>query len=144
MLQRRILEPILENLPQDKAGYFYDLVAKLEEDPRTEAKANLVFSILRETVPVLPTYLPREELIERLFAFIYTHEHKLRRKMFDRDFIENSAAIRPITNEFFHQVVDRTLELYDDGEIDTGERKVYSFKFPAEDGYSPFEQLRKM
>jgi len=141
MLHRKIIDPVLAKLDKERAGYFTGIVEKLSEDPRTEAAPNLIFSILREALPFLPTYLPQNEFIDRLLLFVKENRQSLNKVLYSREFIEDPEALRDFANDFVSSVLALTLEKYDDGQIETGERKVYRFSGDFDESDFPFQDL---
>ncbi|MBF0250620.1 MAG: hypothetical protein HQL35_08350 [Alphaproteobacteria bacterium] len=130
-----MIEPVLKALDGDRAGYFADVVAKIEADPRTARHPNFVYLLLKETVGHLPAHLDKDELIQRLFAFIDAHARDLERVVFDPDFVHDPSVVKAVTDAFVLDIVELTLEHYDRGDIDTHEPSVQKFTWPyrAED-----------
>ncbi len=138
MLHRKILEPVLARLDGERAGYFTNLVEKIEQDPRVEPEANLVYLVLKETVAHLPTYLSSDQMISQLLAFVHKHRHDLNEILYSRDYLHDTELIRSVTNKFVSGILATTLEKYEDGQIDTGEQKVYRVSWPYTEVDFPF------
>ncbi|MFC1673754.1 hypothetical protein ACFL12_06350 [Pseudomonadota bacterium] len=134
-MHRRIINPVLEELNSERAGYFTEVVTKIEEDPRTERFPNYVYTLLKETLPLLPTYLDKAEFIDLLFEFVTDNYAVMKRIMFDKAYIYDQSVLKDVTNDFVTKIVDRTLEHYEQGDIDTGEQDIRKFTWPyrAED-----------
>ena len=137
-VHRRILTAALAGLEEEQAAYFADVADKLGEDPRTERMPNLVYLVLADTVRYLPTYLPKKELIAHLFHFVNANYGRLRRVLYDPRFIEDKSLLTPITGDFVALVVEATLERYDNGEIESGERVVHRLSFDSDGGTLDF------
>ncbi|MEK9670896.1 MAG: hypothetical protein VW268_00145 [Rhodospirillaceae bacterium] len=98
---------------------------KLGEDPRAEAAPNMVYLVLADTVRFLPKYLEKKELINRLFRFVRVYHEQLRRVIYDPRFIEDKSLLTPINGDFVAEVVEATLEHYEQGEIASGDRVLH-------------------
>jgi len=138
-MHKRIADAALENLEGEKAGYFSDVISSVSEDPRTEAFPNMVYIVLKETMALLPTYLEKAEFINLLFAFVSTNQAPLQQRMFDKTFINNPASIRAVTDGFVDLIIERTMQHYEDGDIESDEVAVQKFTWPyrAEDLVDP-------
>lgn len=138
MLHRKIVDDAIAHLPKEKASYFAGIAQRLEEDPRTQATPNLVFLVLKETLPMLPTNLSEGEFVDLLLGFVARNRRVLNSMIFDRRFIENPSFLRQITNDLVGEVVGRTLDLYRDGRIESGEQSFYRVTFPSGEGDFPY------
>lgn len=141
-MHRRMIDPVLESLDNERAGYFADVVTKVEADPRTERFPNTVYTLLKETMPLLPTYLDKAEFLDALFAFVTANHAVMERKMFDKAYIYDQSVVKEVTNDFVTKVVDLTLEHYEKGDLETGEQAVQKFTWPyrAEDVVDPEDE----
>ena len=137
-MHRKIFEPVLAAMDGDQAGYFSDIANKLEEDPRAQKTPNLVFLMLKDTAPFLPTYLPQAELINELLAFIQTHHRELSSLIYSREFIEDPTAIRKISSRFVGRVLELILEKYDNGEVRGEQQTVHTVSWPYTDVEFPY------
>lgn len=54
-VHRKIVNPVLAKLNGDRAEFFNGLVDRIERDSRIETAPNLVFLVLKETIPYLPS-----------------------------------------------------------------------------------------
>jgi hypothetical protein len=140
MLHKRLVQPVLERLDREKAVYFGALADGLAEDRRAQADGNLVFLVLKEAVALLPTALPRQDLVDLLIAFVHSNREELNRVIFSRDFIRDPGVLRPLANRFVGLVVDTLLERVRKGEVETGEGKVRRFAWPYTDTDFPFDE----
>ena len=95
----RIAQSALDNLDKDKAEYFADVLGRLEEDGRTELYPNIVYTVLRETMWMLPVYLEKKEFIDLLFRFVAGRNKAIQRRMFARNYIDNPSTLRTITDD---------------------------------------------
>lgn len=141
-MHRRIVEPVLENLDKDRAGYFVDIVTRAEEDPRTQHYPNLVFQLLRETIPLLPSYLEKTEFLDAMYLFLQKNQGAMKRKMFSPEYARRPEILQEVTGHFVNAIVDRTLAQYDEGDIDTGEltHMKYTWPYRAEDLVDPDDE----
>ena len=142
MLHRKIVQPALADLEGERADYFHLLIQGLDEDPRTEPIANLVYLTLRATIPFLPIYLDRTELTDSLIEFVTANQQRLNRTIFDRGFIDGSKsadALNDITNEFVSQVLAAILKKYDGGEVEDHAQTTYRFSGDFENDDFPYK-----
>lgn len=141
-MHRRIVNPVLENLDKERAGYFIDVVQRIEADPRTQRFPNYVFQLLKDTIPLLPAYLDKKELVEMVFAFVTAHQGAMKRRMYSADFARHPEILNAVTGPFVTAVVERTLQAHDAGEIDTGElsHKKFTWPYRAEDLVDPDDE----
>jgi hypothetical protein len=138
MVHRRMIERVLGRLDEDRARYFGGVLRALDEDSRAEFLPNLVFLVLRESIQLLPVYLPQEEFLDRLFAFVAVNKDRLMRLIHSPRYIQQPACVREITNEFVVEVVDQVLARYRRGEIDSGERAVHRVQWPYDEIEFPY------
>ena len=141
-MHRRIVNPVLEELDKEKAGYFADVVSRIEEDPRTERVANFVYLLLKETMPLLPAYLDKNEFIDLVFTFVDGHYGAMKRAVFDPGYVLQGDALAAVAGDFVNLVVDRTMARYEQGELDTGElsHKKFSWPYREEDLVDPDDE----
>ena len=135
-----MLEATINRLDKARAEYFSDVLRKLKDDSRTERMPNMVYLILKETVMVLPIYLPKRELIDQLFVFLESNHNRLGKRLFDKKYINDPSFIRAVTNDFVHAVVDEIFERYKIGEIDGDEQIVHHFTWPYHDVDFPYQE----
>lgn len=138
MLHRKIIDPALAKLPEDRSGYFSDLAQLLEEDPRVQKAPNMVFLVLKETMALLPVHLPKKDLAEILIRFVQKHHRVLNQMIFDRRFVENPSFIRQLTNDVVKEAIGAAMDLYKEGKVDTGESSFYRISFPSGEGHFPY------
>jgi len=130
MLHRKLIEPALQRLEGERAGYFAQVLNRLDEDPRVDVAPNLVYVMLREVMPMCPTYLPVRELVDRLLEFVAINQVRLNRALFDPALVDGSQKepeMQKIGGEFINQILTTTFKKFHDGEIDTGEPKVLRY-----------------
>jgi len=135
---RRILTSAMAALEKEEAAYFADVADKLSEDPRTERVPNMVYLVLADSVRHLPTYLPKKELIGHLFKFVFGNLNRLQRVIYNPAFIGDKSLLAPITSDFVAEVVAATLVHYEDGKIESGERKALRLTFDEDGGAIDF------
>ncbi|MBL6934949.1 MAG: hypothetical protein ISR48_06000 [Alphaproteobacteria bacterium] len=138
MVHRRLIEPALARLEGERVKYFYDLVHELENDPRLGASPNTVYLVLKETLELLPTNLPHNELANFLFDFVATNEDRLNRVIFSRNFAHDPSCIRSVTNDFVRQVVDVVMTYYMEGKIESHEQRVHRISWPYDKNDFPY------
>ena len=140
-MHRRLVNPALAALSDDRALYFSKLVEQVDSDPRTEGLANLVYLILKETIPYLPTDLAQSDLIDQLFAFAGANRARFNKILFDPRYLKNPALFSEVTKEFVRQVLSSALEQH---KIDESEKakesaaNTYRFSWPDYDSENPF------
>ena len=117
MVHRKIIDPVLKNLGPSRADYFNRLIDRVERDPRTETVPNLVYLVLRETIPYLPADQPQEELADRLLDFVIGSQGWLNRVIHDRRFIEDPGRLAEVTKEFVLQVLALAMDQHQVNEI---------------------------
>jgi len=136
MVHRKIIDPVLKNLGPSRADYFNRLVDRVERDPRTETMPNLVYLVLRETIPYLPADLPQEELADRLLDFVIGSQGRLNRVIHDRWFIKDPGWLPQVTKEFVLQVLASDMDKHQVNEIQAAkvrQAKTYRFSCPEGD-----------
>lgn len=141
-MHRQIVNSVLEEMDGERAKYFSDMVAMIENDPRTDRIPNYVYLLLKETMPLLPTYLDKREFIDAMFDFIADNYSMMKRKLFDKEYIYDQSVVKTVTNDFVVKIVDLTLQHNETGDIDTGEKVGLKFTWPyrAEDLTDPDEE----
>ena len=133
MVHRRIVNPALAGLSGDRAGYFAALVDRVERDPRTGDSANLVYLVLKETIPYLSTNFPEADLIEQLFAFVDDNRARLNKILFDPAYLENPALFAEATKDFVKLVLSSAMEQHEIEEIEKAKIRAantYRFTWP--------------
>ena len=129
-MHKRIVETVLARLDEEKAGYFNAIVSRLEEDPRIERFPNIIFLVLKETMELVPAYLDKGEFIDALIDFCKANLSGLRGKIYNKEFVYDSACMREITGQFVNIIVDLTLQKHQQGEIDGGDPSVQRYTWP--------------
>ncbi|NQW00516.1 MAG: hypothetical protein HQ483_12505 [Rhodospirillales bacterium] len=138
MLHRKILDPVLALLDGERAVYFQGIAEKLDADPRAEQAPNLVYLVLKESIPFLPIYLDVDQIITQLLKFVGDNRVALNRILYSRAYIEDPESIKQITDKFVAVILSATLEKYEDGQIETGEQKIYRVSWPYTDVAFPY------
>ena len=136
MVHRKIIDPVLSAHGQDRADYFNRLVDRVERDPRTETAPNLVYLVLRETIPYLPADFPQEDLADRLLDFVIGNHERLNRIIHDRRYIEDPGRLAEVTKEFVLQVLASAMDQHQVNEIQAAkvrQAKTYRFSYPDGD-----------
>lgn len=142
-VHRKIVNPVLAKLNGDRAEFFNGLVDRIERDSRIETAPNLVFLVLKETIPYLPTYLPENELADRLFAFVADNQARLNRVIHDRRYVEDPGCLAEVTKEFVLQTLSSALETHQVNEIQKEkilEANTYRFSWPEMDTDFPYRE----
>lgn len=142
-VHRKIVNSVLAKLSGDRAQFFNGLVDRVERDSRIEASPNLVFLVLKETIPYLPTYLPENELADRLFAFVADNQARLNRVIHDRRDGKDPGGLAEVTKEFVLQTLSFTLETpqvneIQEEKISEEEENTYRFSWPELDTDFPY------
>ena len=137
-MHRKLIEPVLATLDGEQATYFSNIAEKVGSDPRTEAAPNLVYLVLKDTIPFLPTYLPSDEFLYELYLFVRDNKNKLNQVIFDASYIENPENIRRVTCVFVGRVLELILEKYDQGGIDSQEPTVHTISWPLDNVDFPY------
>lgn len=125
-MHRKIIEPLLTTLDHKEGAYFSGVADYVEKDPSADGLQNLVFLVLKQTIPLLPTYLPAAELAERLIAFTKGNHGRLNGIIHDRRFLEDPDSLSGVTNEFVHGVLKETLDQHD-MEEESRKGRIYRF-----------------
>ncbi len=136
MVHRKIIDPVLSKLGQDRADYFNGLVDRVERDPRTETAPNLVYLVLKETIPYLPADFPQEDLTDRLLDFVIANQGRLNRVIHDRRYIEDPGRLAELTKEFVLQLLASAIDQHLVNEIQAAkvrEANTYRFSYPEGD-----------
>jgi hypothetical protein len=140
MLHRKLIEPALAQLEGERATYFSQVLQRLDEDPRVDVAPNLVFLVLKEIVPLCPTYLPVRELVDRLLEFVAVNQARINRAIFDPAYIADAAPseLHKIGGEFINQILTATFKKLDSGELQVEERQVYRFSADSDPADFPY------
>jgi len=133
MIHKKIIEKALGNLEPKRAEYFGGIARALEEDGRTEANANIIYTVLKDVMDDLPTYIEKKELIELIFKFVEDNYTRLREIMYDRKFIQDQTAIRKVTRYFVQQIISLSFDKLNSGEITLEEKEVHKLTWPYRD-----------
>jgi hypothetical protein len=138
-VHRKIIEATLQGLEGKRAAYFSDIANRLDQNPRTEPIANMVFTVLGDVMAELPTYLEAAELIGLLLEFTNDNEERLRRIMYSPEFVENSKIIRAVTGEFMVRVVAVTMDEHGEfaEETDHGHKQKLTWPYRDTDVVDP-------
>ncbi|NQV83611.1 MAG: hypothetical protein HQ494_07290 [Rhodospirillales bacterium] len=140
-MHRRLVNPALATLSGDRASYFFRLVEQVERDPRTQNSANLVYLVLKETIPFLPTDLEQSDLIDRVFAFTAANRVRFNKILFDPRYLENPALFSEVTKEFVLAVLSAALDQHQIIEAEAAKKhaaNTYRFSWPDYDSKNPF------
>ncbi len=141
MVYRKIVNPALARLNGARAQYFSSIIDAVERDSRLESAPSLVFLVLKETIPYLPTYLPENDLVEKLFAFVGDNQVRLTRIIHDRRYIEDPTQLSEVTKEFVLKTLSDTLEVHEANEIQEAkirEARTYRFSWPEMETNFPY------
>jgi len=137
-VHRRLIEPTLKQLGEKDAVYFYDLVRRLEFDPRTERYANLVYLVLRDAIPLLPTILDAKVLIDDLFQFVEEHRVAIEHRIHSPRFIVDPGSLRPMVLSYVKTISDRCWERVELGEVTPDGSDIWRMNWPYEEGEEEF------
>jgi len=140
-VHRRLVNPTLEKFNGDRAQYFYGLVDLIERDPRTENFANLIYLVLKETIPYLNTALPESDLAEQLFTFVEDNRTRFNKILFDPQYLLNPALFSNVTKEFVLTILTSSLSQHTIDEAEIAKQQAaetYRFSWPDYDSDNPF------
>jgi hypothetical protein len=132
-VHRRLIEPSLRALNEKDAVYFYDLVRRLEFDPRTERFSNLIYLILRDAIPLLPTLLDSKILIDDLFSFVESHRVAIEHRIHSPRFVVDPGFLRPMVLLYVKMISDRCWERVEAGEVTPDGSDIWRMNWPYED-----------
>lgn len=143
-MHRKIIEPALRALDEERAVYFFGLVDHVEEDERFEDVANLAFLILRESLDVMPPLLGYAEVADRLYSFIRSNRSTLLQRIHSREFTFNPAYLKPLVDIFMKDISDLCWSRVQSGEITTDGGEVHRFSWPySDDVQFPYEPMEE-
>jgi len=137
-MHQKIIEDVVANLDEERSKYFGVILSALEQDSRTKLVPNLLYAVLKEVVTLVPPYMAPNEFIDMLFEFVSANSQKITTVMFSSPYVTDSSVLRPVTNNFVDQVIEKILQLHQQGEIETGEKKVRSYSWPYDNVDFPF------
>jgi hypothetical protein len=137
-MHQKIIKDVVANLDEERSKYFGIILNALEHDSRTNLAPNLLYAVLKEVVALVPPYMPSNEFINLLFGFVGTNSQKITSVMFSSPYVTDSSVLRSVTNDFVDQVIEKTLQLHQAGEIETDEKKVRSYSWPYDNADFPF------
>lgn len=132
-MHKKIIEKTMSGLAKDRQDYFQSIIRYLEKDPRMVEQENVVFTILKDVIPDTPTYLDADEFVDLLIDFIRYNKPGIRNLMYSRSYIHDPHVMRTITGNFIQQVVVRSFDKHEKGDIDTGDLSVHKLTWPYRD-----------
>ncbi len=132
-MHRKIIAGAMAAIDKDRRDYFQAVIARLEQDKRFERQGNIVFSILKNVIADVPVYLEPDEFAELLFDFIRYNNPAIRKLMYSRRYVHDPKAMRAITGNFITQVIARSFDKEEKGEIETGDPSVHKLTWPYRD-----------
>ncbi len=140
-MHRRLINPTLAALSSDRARYFCALVDLVERDPRTENLSNLLYLVLKETIPYLSINLPDSDLAKKLFVYVGANRARLNKILFDPQYLENPTMFSNVTKEFVLTVLTSTLVRHEIEEAEAAKQRAadtYRFSWPDYNSDNPF------
>ncbi len=137
-MHQQLVDSILKNLKGDRSLYFSDFFRALEGDKRSQNSPNIVYAVMKETVPLIPPYLPAAELIDMLFKFVAENGEELQTIMYSREYVTDNSVLHKITNKFIERVATLAIDRYNDGNLDTGEPSKRHYGPPYDNVDFPF------
>lgn len=132
-MHRRLVEPALQALDEERAVYFYDLIGRVERDARTNDVANLVYLTLRESIPILPPLVEANDVIEELFKFIAKYRIDLEHRIHSPRFVVDPTFLRPMIMLFVKEISDLVWRRVETGEISADGAAIWRMEWPYED-----------
>lgn len=138
-MHRKIIEAALQGLEGKRASYFTDIANRLDQNPKIEPMANMVFTVLGDVMGELPIYLEAAELIGLLLEFTAENKERLHRTMYSPGFAENPKIIHAITGEFIVRVVAVTMDEHGElaEETDHGHKQKLTWPYRDTDVVDP-------
>jgi hypothetical protein len=70
---------------------------------------NLLYTVLKEVVAVVPPYLPPNDFINMLFGFVGDNSQKITAVMYSSQYITDPSVLQTVTNEFVGKVTEKSL-----------------------------------
>ncbi len=139
----QILKSALTGLPVERAGYFTELAAYIEETPLYETNRHWMFLLLSKGCELIPPVLPKEAMAADLSDFITKHLLAVQKAAYSPDYIlNNGAPIAELAMEFSGQVSEKALEAYKDGRLKSDEPEVIVYRWPYDDATAfPYADL---
>jgi len=137
-VHQKIIQDVINNLDDERTKYFGVVLASLEHDSRTQLVPNLVYAVLKEVMTVVPPYLQSNEFINLLFGFVGDKAQKLTSVIYSSQYVTDSSVLQCVTNEFVDKIIETTYQMHQQGEIETGEKKVLSYSWPYDNADFPF------
>ena len=137
-MHKRLIETALQELDEQAAVYVYDLVRQLENDPRLDDRANLVYLILRDAIPVLPTILEPKIVIEDLFAFVDAERSAIEHRIHSPRFIVDPSFLRPMVMLFVKIINDRCWARIEEGDVTADGGDIWRMNWPYEEAEQNF------
>jgi hypothetical protein len=137
-MHQQIVQSALAALDRDRAKYFADVMPLLEMDSRTQAEPNLIYAVLKETMHLIPPYLPRAEFVDLLHTYVHQNRDALNFVLYSAAYVTNSQVLAETAMPFVQDVVSKTFDLHEDGTIETGEPSVRRYGWPYENVDFPY------
>jgi hypothetical protein len=122
----------LAALDDYRAKYFADVMPLLEMDSRTKAEPNLIYAVLKETMHLIPPYLPRAEFVDLLHPYVRENRESLNFLLFSSAYIISSQVLAEFAMVFVQDVVSKTSDLHESGDYERGEPTVRRYGWPYE------------
>ncbi len=143
MNHRQVLNSALSGLPAEKAGYFTELGAFIDETPLFEPQRHWMFLILASGLELIPPVLDKRTVAAELFAFVKKRLGSIQKAAYSQDFIlKNGAPIADLATEFASIVSAAAMEAVRDGTIKSDEPDVIVYRWPYDNVDSfPYEDL---
>lgn len=143
MNHQQVLKSALAGLPAEKAGYFVELGAFIDETPAFEEYKHWMFLLLAKGCELIPPVLEKKVMAAELSGFVRQRIVRIQQAAYSRDYIlSNGAPIAEIATEFASMVSETALKAYSEGKLKSDEPEVIVYRWPYDDVDAfPYEDL---
>lgn len=134
MNHRQILNSALSGLPAEKAGYFTELGAFIDETKVFEDQRHWMFLILASGLELVPPVLDKQTIAAELFKFVKKRLGSIQKAAYSRDYIlKNGAPIAELATEFASIISEVAMDAVKDGTLKSDEPDVIVLRWPYDD-----------
>ena len=134
MNHRQVLNSALSGLPAEKAGYFTELGAFIDETAVFEHQRHWMFLLLASGLELIPPVLDKKTVAAELFKFVKMRLGSIQKAAYSPEFIlEQGAPISELATEFASIISAAAMEAVRDGTITSDEPDVIVYRWPYDD-----------
>lgn len=134
MNHQQVLKSALAGLPAEKAGYFTELGAFIDQTGAFEAHKHWMFLLLAKGCELIPPVLEKQMLAAELSRFVKTRMVDIQRAAYSRDYVlHHGAPIAELATEFASVISEKALQAYKDGSLKSDEPDVIVCRWPFDD-----------